>query len=261
MALLLGAILASAALAEEPVRMAGREARARGVDAYSIRNLGGAIEMQLFRQDRLIGSLWFSIGASDREAVLRTEEVPYLHLRWASTENRFVLRGSDGLTHVLEPDGIRGFTGTEAAIAARDRYSRAGELIGALMTETEIGPAARRSLRPRTDLVEECEIWDASCSRGTPGGILQGGGGSGGGTGGGVGEPTWSCSGGYVRGEAFFSASRSEICDAAQLDAQSKCWNRYCVGCCKTWNCDAYCLVGDYLCTNAGVTGQACGPG
>lgn len=63
---------------------------------------------------------------------------------------------------------------------------------------------------------------------------------------------------------AFFLAFRSTgvasaCCEAARREAGSKCWNDWCVGCCKLWPCDAACAVGDYFCV-CGVTGQSCTP-
>lgn len=67
------------------------------------------------------------------------------------------------------------------------------------------------------------------------------------------------CVGPTVRGWAVADLSRSAICAAARSDANYKCSNQYCLGCCELLECDAVCFVGDYLCASAGVTGTSCG--
>ena len=67
------------------------------------------------------------------------------------------------------------------------------------------------------------------------------------------------CNGPQVRGEAFGEMAKSIICAEARNDANVKCWNRLCVGCCELRECDAFCVLGDYLCLVAGVTGRSCG--
>jgi hypothetical protein len=71
------------------------------------------------------------------------------------------------------------------------------------------------------------------------------------------------CNGPTVRGEAFAEQgdgiNRSTICESAKNNANTKCWNSYCTGCCQLSSCDAFCFLGDdYLCVTAGVNGTAC---
>ena len=71
------------------------------------------------------------------------------------------------------------------------------------------------------------------------------------------------CFGPTVRGSATAltdnGLSRSLICAAAKDDANTKCWNSYCTGCCRLESCDAFCFSGtDYLCAVAGITGTSC---
>jgi len=75
------------------------------------------------------------------------------------------------------------------------------------------------------------------------------------------------CADWTVRGEGTGS-SRSNCCSAAEADAESKCYG----SCCKMGSCDAYCVVGDYVCPVCGVSANPwegdgetctnyCGPG
>ncbi len=64
------------------------------------------------------------------------------------------------------------------------------------------------------------------------------------------------CYGRYVRGSTI-NRSRSYCCQYARDDANIKCSNRYCVGCCSFWSCDTYCGIGDYFCS-CGITGRSC---
>jgi hypothetical protein len=68
------------------------------------------------------------------------------------------------------------------------------------------------------------------------------------------------CFGPTVRGSvAGIGLTRSGICAAAKDDANTKCWNQYCTGCCQLEACDALCYSGtDYLCATAGMTGTSC---
>ena len=72
------------------------------------------------------------------------------------------------------------------------------------------------------------------------------------------------CNGPTVRGSVNFlvdnGITRSSICAAAKSDANSKCWNSYCTGCCQLEACDAFCFSGtDYFCLMAGMNGTSCG--
>ena len=82
--------------------------------------------------------------------------------------------------------------------------------------------------------------------------------------------PWWNDSGSYrpkvvgcvgpdVRGNSYATMSRSAICAAARDDANTKCSNNLCLGCCQLGECDAYCILDDYVCVVAGVTGRSCG--
>jgi hypothetical protein len=68
------------------------------------------------------------------------------------------------------------------------------------------------------------------------------------------------CNGPWVEGSAYGwgFGRRSELCYEAQQDANLKCWNADCTGCCEHLSCDAYCQAGDYFCVVATVTGRAC---
>lgn len=70
--------------------------------------------------------------------------------------------------------------------------------------------------------------------------------------------PVIGCSYQYIRGNAYDEMSRALICERAKNDANMKCTNDLCWGCCKLLPCDAYCALGDYFCVVAGVYGQYC---
>lgn len=62
------------------------------------------------------------------------------------------------------------------------------------------------------------------------------------------------------RGSSY-GASKSSACQGARDDANTKCSNCSCLGCCG-WlspTCDCACGVGDYMCS-CGITGFACDP-
>lgn len=62
------------------------------------------------------------------------------------------------------------------------------------------------------------------------------------------------------RGSSY-GASKSSACQGARDDANTKCSNCSCLGCCG-WlsaTCDCACGVGDYVCS-CGITGFACDP-
>lgn len=64
------------------------------------------------------------------------------------------------------------------------------------------------------------------------------------------------CGGSEFRGTGIGDA-RSFACRNATNDVSIKCWNRYCIGCCRLDTCDAACFIDDYGCL-AGRTGWAC---
>lgn len=68
----------------------------------------------------------------------------------------------------------------------------------------------------------------------------------------------WSpaCSGPRVVG-SWGAEWRSVACSRARNDANQQCWNGYCIGCCSLADCDAACLVTDFVCY-ARVEGQSC---
>jgi hypothetical protein len=61
------------------------------------------------------------------------------------------------------------------------------------------------------------------------------------------------------RGTSYAEASRSWCCNEAAMNANYCCTNMFCWGCCRRDECDAYCLLGDYVCVMCGVTGYRCG--
>ncbi len=65
------------------------------------------------------------------------------------------------------------------------------------------------------------------------------------------------CTGSWERGFGL-ADSRSWCCYQATNDVNSKCWNQWCIGCCRLLDCDAACLIGDYICF-CGRSGQECG--
>jgi hypothetical protein len=67
------------------------------------------------------------------------------------------------------------------------------------------------------------------------------------------------CSSGsnYVRGTSGISTYRSLACEYATNDANGKCTNSYCIGCCRLLSCDCACIVGDYVCS-CGRIGYYC---
>src|SRR4051794_11079383 len=66
------------------------------------------------------------------------------------------------------------------------------------------------------------------------------------------------CFGPTVVGDSEGNLMRSVACAKAANDANTKCWNQYCTGCCRLLECDYWCAAGTYLCTLATVVGQAC---
>jgi len=67
-----------------------------------------------------------------------------------------------------------------------------------------------------------------------------------------------TCGTTWIRGNSYGVLSRSAACLAAKNDANTKCSNGYCIGCCQFSDCDAFCSTGDYLCAVAGVSGRYC---
>jgi len=65
------------------------------------------------------------------------------------------------------------------------------------------------------------------------------------------------CTGPWERGFSV-ADTRSWCCYQATGDVNSKCWNQWCIGCCRLLECDAACLIGDYICF-CGRSGQECG--
>jgi hypothetical protein len=61
------------------------------------------------------------------------------------------------------------------------------------------------------------------------------------------------------RGASYAEASRSWCCNEATQNANNCCTNMFCWGCCRRDDCDALCLVDDYVCVMCGVTGYRCG--
>ncbi len=83
-----------------------------------------------------------------------------------------------------------------------------------------------------------------------------GGGSTSGSGGGGYYKP--ACNGPTVVGFAYAEVTKSVICELATRDANLKCWNHYCTGCCRFLSCDAYCQYGDYMCVMGSIYGQSC---
>jgi hypothetical protein len=67
-----------------------------------------------------------------------------------------------------------------------------------------------------------------------------------------------SCGGPTVVGDSEGNLMRAIACQKATDDANTKCWNSYCTGCCRLLTCDVWCVTGNYMCVMATVVGQAC---
>lgn len=65
------------------------------------------------------------------------------------------------------------------------------------------------------------------------------------------------CTGPWNRGDAV-ADTRSWCCYQATNEVNVKCWNQWCIGCCQLLECDAACLIGDYICV-CGRSGRECG--
>ncbi|MCP4744719.1 MAG: hypothetical protein GY874_01060 [Desulfobacteraceae bacterium] len=65
------------------------------------------------------------------------------------------------------------------------------------------------------------------------------------------------CLGNDYRGFGY-GDSKSFCCMDAKQDANMKCWNEHCIGCCSFTVCDSLCFIGDYVCASCGITGRAC---
>jgi len=59
-----------------------------------------------------------------------------------------------------------------------------------------------------------------------------------------------------VRGSAV-NMAYSTCCESAKQNANLKCWNRACIGCCRWTACDRWCKFGTYVCM-CGITGWRC---
>ncbi len=66
------------------------------------------------------------------------------------------------------------------------------------------------------------------------------------------------CGNDWVNGEAYGGLTKSYLCELAERDANNKCTNGWCLGCCQLLSCDSYCLEGDFACIVAHVAGRAC---
>jgi hypothetical protein len=67
-----------------------------------------------------------------------------------------------------------------------------------------------------------------------------------------AGTPSWGTG---------YALQRSEACERAAIDANSGCWNQFCIGCCSFSDCSAWCggaIIGaEFICT-ARVKGTNC---
>jgi hypothetical protein len=195
-------------------------------------------------------------------------------LFWNPKTATATVQEQDGSRYEIGMDFAGRLTGTDASKAALARHFDALQLgaavvaeLGELATSTTSLPKRFR-VKPQMAIDPGQQLEYESWSIGDwwdfyPYPFWETNGAIGSGPIGGSTSPEPSCTGPIVRGWAFFLSdapvyTRSTACASARADANYKCWNSACTGCCAFDACDAYCILGDYVCVQAGITGTAC---
>jgi hypothetical protein len=196
------------------------------------------------------------LGDGSREIVVKLSSAAGLTVRWNGRLGVLTLIEDDGRIFSMHKDPeTQQIVGDQGAQDALDRH----DALLKLAAETTATLMQQRRFIAKTNSMpgDPCGWEDLSCM-GDGGGVdlvLGPGAGGGGGT-------RVVCNGAAVRGTAYAVAGdgivRSDLCTKATNDANVQCWNQWCIGCCKLEPCDAFCFLGDYFCTQAGVSGTSC---
>ncbi|HEX2834765.1 MAG TPA: hypothetical protein VHW00_17260 [Thermoanaerobaculia bacterium] len=174
----------------------------------------------------------------------------------SSTAQAFEITFSDGRNVARERRGPRLFV-AKTDLDEADFVSREFELevIGDALSEIESRFPMRNVLRkprsPKSDCIMDCD------PGGDPGDVTVTPPPDG--TGSGSGAFRVVCAGEKYWGEAYaVGLRRSTLCEQAKADANPKCMNSDCTGCCAFGDCNAFCQAGDYFCQVAAIEGTSC---
>lgn len=253
-------LLLAATAAYSQIRYdAPRRLQATGVQQLAVSPVeDGAIQIELQDSSRLSLGTITARAQEDSRLTFRfvaTNGDTFL-LTWDTAAAMLTLTESDGRSYTLSSadndDAPAVFAVARAAFAARKAQISA-------IAESFANLRDRGAIRIAPNTLEGGSCPDLCSGTGTPGG-------------GGIFnkdpyDPSnrpggYSCNGDWVRGSATAVQGqgivRSDLCAQAEKDANYQCMNRYCTGCCEFRPCDAMCMVGDYFCAVAGISGHAC---
>ena len=252
--------VATAALADTPATKEDMlRQRVRDVGAadlvMAIRPNGVAAELQDVAGHPL-ATVTAERSATSRRFTWRATDGDAFTLTWSPLIGEVVLETGAGerFVRAMNPETGAISETPEARVAFEQRVKEIAVMAEVVIhSDVAIEHAARAGniLQPRADY-SEC----TGCSINVGGGTLYDDGG--GEIGSGFYSAGVTCGTNWVRGYAVGQMSRSQICEAAKSDANVKCSNGLCLGCCYLSDCDAHCAVGDYLCSTGGVSGRYC---
>lgn len=254
----------------DDTRTASRAMAERGVHAYRISTVEDVTSVQLLgKDDATIGTVKTRMTRDWTREIEYTSAAAGWTVLWDAKQGALKLLDATGEYSYTMNAESKATVATPEALARLDVHRKSFEVALNALADVEkhgtpLGTAAVKPPASRNRLgTPSSNSWeDPGCIYGGCGGFDE--------------DLTWSdtlggssgqrgCSGPWVRGTTYAlegadtsTLIKSMACYQAQQDANIKCWNRYCVGCCLLLECDANCLAGDYFCLIAGVTGRAC---
>lgn len=256
------------------VRVGDPEASAAGIRSYDISVDSGVMKI-LARDahDTTVAEVATSSSMGVREIrVSLSDGSDAATLYWNVNTAKATIEELDGSRYEISMDSGGRIVGTDEAKAALSRHYEVLRLAASVVSDvgrdasaqpsspTRFRVSPRMAIEPGGGLgYEQWAIGDWWSYYPYP--FFDDQGGLGGST-----SPVPICMGPTVRGWAFFlsdnpMSTRSAACGSAKADANLKCWNSACTGCCSFGDCDAYCILGDYVCVQAGITGTSCSVG
>lgn len=197
-------------------------------------------------------------AGSDLVVMIETADSSRFRLAWIPSEGYAEITDITGSYRIDFDAAARAHQAGPAAEKVFDAHKAAIGIAMESISELKRNGVWEKFLSPRKPSVQPNNVsgcLEAEC--GSPPADGSGGDSGSGDTNGGL-SGGYKCNGPTVRGESTFEGSRSYICEAAKTDANLQCWNSYCTGCCQFGACDAYCVLDDYLCVVAGITGTSC---
>jgi hypothetical protein len=237
------------------------ELRRLDITQYEITATDDLVEVEFATESSTrAGLARFDFSSSETVAIeWRPAGAEPFDVLWNARTGEFVLILESGERFVRKFDfETRQWIPSELAELAIEQRSAPVAAVGRLLSKAGHFNAVRLQQRPVEHRPISTCMYDCGSTGGSGGGAFDL-------DPDGDGDPyelpaTLRCSTTWIEGTAYALAylTRPEICYKAKNDANVKCSNRLCIGCCELMECAAHCLQGEFFCSVASVNGRYC---